>query len=74
MRNKNSFDNEEYKRVKSEYDRFNYYIEQKFFILNSDLSITFDKDAKKSVIELCDFLRGKKEDTYRSIDEIIDIR
>lgn len=73
MRNKNNYDNEEYKKVKKEYDRFNYYIDRKFFILNSDLTITFDKDAKESVIKLCDFLHGKKEDKYKSIDEIIDI-
>lgn len=74
MRNKNNFDSEEYKRVKREYDRFNYYIEQKYFILNGDLSITFDKDAKESVIKLFDYLRGKKEDKYKSIDEIIDTK
>lgn len=75
MNEKNNVTEEEYARVKEEFEKYNYYIEKKFFILNEDLSITFNKEAKLSTIELYRFLNDKRQATnrYRTVNEILNI-
>ena len=68
-------DEEEFDRVKEEYDQYNYFIKKNYLILNKvDNTITFNKNAKKSVTILIEFLKNKRpyeRKHWRSVDEIL---
>lgn len=66
---------EEYDKVKAEYDQYNHYIDEGFFLLNEDFTITYNKDAIDSVKKLYNFLdekRKTKTTPQKSLKEILD--
>lgn len=74
-----NFNDEEFNRVREEYNEYNDFIKKNYFILH-DMSITFHKDAKESVMKLFDFLINKKQKPSfadykprRSVDEILNV-
>ena len=72
-RREKDIDEEDFNRVKEEYDNYNYYIEKCYLILHQDISITYNKEAQESILKLYDFLKEKRkaENTYRSINKIL---
>lgn len=70
-KNAENVEKEEFNRVKQEYEKYNYYIEKKYFSLNTDISIVFNNDAKESVIKLYEYLSENKRKENRSVDEIL---
>lgn len=75
-----NFNDEEFNRVREKYDEYNDFIKKNYFILHRDMSITFHKDAKESVMKLFDFLIDKEQKPSfadykprRSVDEILNV-
>lgn len=76
---RNNHSEEDYYRVKNKYEEYKYFINKGYLILNNrDMSITFNNEAKESIIKLFDFLDNIKPrfDTEykrsKTIDEILD--
>lgn len=71
---KNDIDTNNLNRIKEVFYRYNYYINKGYFSLNNDLSITFNTDAKDSIINLYEFLKTKrqKENKSKTLETILD--
>ena len=71
---KNDIETNNLDRVKEVFYRYNYYIKKGYFSLNNDLSITFNTDAKDSIINLYELLKAKreKENKYKRLETILD--
>lgn len=66
---------EEYEKVEDEYNLYNHYIEEGYFLLNEDFTITYNLDAIDSVKNLYSFLNEKREarrKSQKSLKEILD--